>query len=320
MKKIWNVIFSVMACLSSTPSLAQTYPDKPVRFIVPYAPGGPSDIIARLLGQRLSEAWKQAVIIENRPGASGNVGTAQVARSAPDGYTVLINTSSVAVNTSLYVNPGYNLEKDFLGVANVASSPNVIVAGSSLSVKNLREATDKAKTGLLNYASPGAGTTPHLSAEYLFKVLAKVDVMHVPYKGAGPAINAALTGEVQFASVAMPAAVPFIKSGRLLGLAVTSAKRSLVLPDVATVSESGFPGFEDYTWVGVFVPAATPVAIATRINADIEDLLGQADFRTRLANVGFEPSGGSLDNFARYIKSESSKWAKVVRETGVKTE
>jgi tripartite-type tricarboxylate transporter receptor subunit TctC len=245
MQKIWNAIFSVMACLSSTPLLAQTYPDKPVRFIVPYAPGGPSDIIARLLGQRLSETWKQAVIIENRPGASGNLGTAQAARAAPDGYTVLINTSSVAVNTSLYINPGYNLEKDFLGVANVASSPNVIVAGSSLSVKNLREATDKAKTGLLNYSSPGAGTTPHLSAEYLFKVLAKVDVMHVPYKGAGPAINAALTGEVQFASVAMPAAVPFIKSGRLLGLAVTSAKRSLALPDVATVSESGFPGFED---------------------------------------------------------------------------
>lgn len=320
MKSICCAIFSVLACLNSTPSLSQTYPDKPVRFIVPYAPGGPTDIIARLLGQRLSEAWKQPIIIENRPGASGNVGTAQVARSAPDGYTVLINTSSVAVNTSLYMNPGYNLEKDLLGVANVASSPNVIVTGSSLGAKNLREAIDKAKTGLLNYASPGAGTTPNLSAEYLFKVLAKVDVMHVPYKGAGPALNAALTGEVQFASVAMPAAVPLLKSGRLQGLAVTSAKRSLALPDVATVSESGFPGFEDYTWVGLFVPAATPIAIATRINADIEVLLAQADFRVRLANVGFEPSGGSLDSFARYLKLESSKWAKVVKETGTKPE
>ncbi len=320
MKTICSAIFSVLVCLSSTPSIAQTYPDKPVRFIVPYAPGGPTDIIARLLGQKLSETWKQAVVIENRPGASGNVGTAQVARSAPDGYTVLINTSSVAVNTSLYLNPGYNLERDLLGVANVASSPNVIVAGSSLGAKNLKEALDKAKTGLLNYGSPGAGTTPNLSAEYLFKVLAKVDVTHVPYKGAGPALNGALTGEVQFASVAMPAAVPLLKSGRLQGLAVTSARRSLALPDVATVAESGFPDFEDYTWVGVFVPAATPIAIATRINADIESLLAQADFRARLANVGFEPSGGSLDNFARYIKAESSKWAKVVRETGTKPE
>lgn len=300
--------------------MAQTYPDKPVRFVVPYPPGGPTDIIARLLGQKLSEMWKQAVIIENRPGAGGNVGTAQVARSAPDGYTVLINTSSVAVNTSLYINPGYNLEKDLLGVANVASSPNVIVAGSSLGAKNLRDAVDKAKTGLLNYGSPGAGTTPNLSAEYLFKVLAKVNVTHVPYKGAGPALNGALTGEVQFASVAMPAAVPLLKSGRLQGLAVTSARRSLALPDVPTVAESGFPGFEDYTWVGVFVPAATPIAIATRINADIEGLLAQADFRARLDNVGFEPAGGNLDSFARYIRSENSKWAKVVRETGAKPE
>jgi tripartite-type tricarboxylate transporter receptor subunit TctC len=320
MKSICTAIFSVLICLNSTPSLSQTYPDKPVRFIVPYAPGGPTDIIARLLGQKLSESWKQTIIVENRPGASGNLGTAQVAKSAADGYTVLINTSSVAVNTSLYVNPGYNLEKDLLGVANVASSPNVIVAGSSLGAKNLREAIDKAKTGSLNYASPGGGTTPNLSAEYLFKVLAKVDVMHVPYKGAGPALNAALTGEVQFASVAMPAAVPLIKSGRLQGLAVTSAKRSQALPDVATVSESGFPGFEDYTWVGVFVPAATPIAIATRINADIEALLAQADFRARLDNVGFEPSGGSLESFARYIKLESIKWAKVVKETGTKPE
>lgn len=299
---------------------AQSYPDKPVRFVVPYAPGGPTDIIARLLSQKLAEVWKQAVVVENRPGAGGNVGTAQVAKSAPDGYTVLINTSSVAVNATLYANPGYDVEKDLLGVANVASSPNILVAGSSLGAKNLKEAIDKAKTGQLNYGSAGTGTTPHLSAEYLFKVLAKVDVAHAPYKGAGPALNGALTGEVQFATVAMPAAVPLLKAGRLQGLAVTSAKRNPALPDVPTVAESGFAGFEDYTWVGVFLPTGAPLAIAQKINSDVEALLQQADFKMRLAGIGFEPVGGSMDSFAKYIKAEHIKWAKVVRETGAKPE
>ena len=192
---------------------AQSYPDKPVRFIVPFAPGGPTDIIARLLSQKLSEVWKQPVLVENRPGAGGNVGSAQVVKALPDGYTVLINTSSMAVNATLYANPGFDLEKDLLAVTNVASSPNIIVAGSTLGAKNLKEAIEKAKTGQLNFGSAGTGTTPHLSAEYLFKVLAKVDVTHAPYKGAGPALNGALTGEVQFASVAMPAAVPLLKAG-----------------------------------------------------------------------------------------------------------
>lgn len=299
---------------------AQSYPDKPVRFVVPFAPGGPTDIIARLLSQKLSEVWKQPVLVENRPGAGGNVGSAQVVKALPDGYTVLINTSSMAVNATLYANPGFDLEKDLLAVTNVASSPNIIVAGSTLGAKNLKEAIEKAKTGQLNFGSAGTGTTPHLSAEYLFKVLAKVDVTHAPYKGAGPALNGALTGEVQFASVAMPAAVPLLKAGRLQGLAVTSIKRNPALPDVPTVAESGFPGFEDYTWVGVFLPAGSPVAIAQKINADVEALLQQTDFKTRLAGVGFEPVGGSMDGFAKYIKAEYIKWAKVVRDTGAKPE
>jgi len=315
-----KALFAALLVLMSWGASAQSYPDKPVRFVVPFAPGGPTDIIARLLAQRLSEMWKQGVVVENRAGAGGNVGTAIVTKAAPDGYTVLINTSSMAVNATLYPNPGYDIDKDLLAVANVASSPNIIVAGSSLGAKNLREAIDKAKSGQLNYGSAGTGTTPHLSAEYLFKVLAKVDVTHAPYKGAGPALNGALTGEVQFASVAMPAAVPLLKAGRLQGLAVTSAKRNSALPDVPTVAESGFPGFEDYTWVGVFLPAGSPTAIAQKINADVESLLQQADFKTRLAGVGFEPSGGSMDTFAKYLKAEHIKWAKVVRETGAKPE
>jgi tripartite-type tricarboxylate transporter receptor subunit TctC len=172
----------------------------------------------------------------------------------------------------------------------------------------------------MSYGSPGTGTTPHLSAEYLFKVLSKTPIVHVPYKGAGPALNGALTGEIQFASVAMPAAVALVKGGKLQGLGVTSVKRTGALPDVPTVAESGFPGFEDYTWVGVFVPAGTPKSVVTRINADVEMLLQQPAVREQLAAVGFDPVGGSPESFARYIKQEIGKWATVVRETGIKAE
>lgn len=320
MKRICQAALSMMLGLCLSPSQAQTYPDKPVRLVVPYAPGGPTDIIARLFSEKLADLWKQPVLVDNRAGASGNVGSAQVAKAAPDGYTVLINTSSVAVNASLYTNAGYNLDKDLVGVINVANSPNVIVAGASLPAKNLRDGLEAAKSGKLSYGSPGTGTTPHLSAEYLFKVLAKTPVLHAPYKGAGPALNGALTGEIQFASVAMPAAVSLIKGGKLQGLAVTSVKRASALPDVPTVAESGFPGFEDYTWVGVFVPTGTPKAVVTRLHADIEALLQQPAVRDQLAAVGFDPVGGSPESFARYLKQEISKWATVVRETGIKAD
>jgi tripartite-type tricarboxylate transporter receptor subunit TctC len=320
MKFLRQLLWCVMTALVGTSVGAQSYPDKPVRFIVPYAPGGPTDIIARMFSEKLADLWKQPVVVENRAGASGNVGSAQVAKSAPDGYTVLINTSSMAVNASLYTNAGYNLEKDLVAVTNVANSPNIIVAGTSLQAKQLREALDAAKSGKMSYGSPGTGTTPHLSAEYLFKVLAKTPILHAPYKGAGPALNGALTGEIQFASVAMPAAVALIKGGKLHGLAVTSVKRTSALPEVPTVAEAGFAGFEDYTWVGVFVPTGTPKAVVTRINADIEALLQQAAVRDQLAAVGFDPVGGSPESFARYIKQEVAKWATVVRETGVKAE
>ncbi len=314
------VVMCVLAAFIGSPVVAQSFPDKPVRFIVPYAPGGPTDIIARMFSEKLSAIWKQPVVVENRAGASGNVGSAQVAKSAPDGYTILINTSSVAVNASLYTTAGYNLDKDLVAVANVANSPNIIVAGASLQAKQLPDALEAAKSGKMSYGSPGTGTTPHLSAEYLFKVLAKTPILHVPYKGAGPALNGALTGEIQFASVAMPAAVALVKGGKLQGLAVTSVKRTGALPDVPTVAESGFAGFEDYTWVGVFVPTGTPKAVVTRINADIETLLQQPAVRDQLAAVGFDPVGGSPESFARYIKQEIAKWATVVRETGIKAE
>lgn len=297
-----------------------SYPTKPVKFVVAFAPGGPADIIARLLGQRLSESLGQPVVVENRAGAGGNVASGIVAKAAPDGYTLMINTNSLAVNVSLSKNPGFDAEKDFTLASVVASSPNLLVAYPGLKAKNLQEIVAEAKSGKLNYGTAGAGTTPHLTAEYLFKVLAKVDVTHIPFQGAGPALNATMGGQVEMASVALPAAVEMVKGGKVRGLAVTSNKRVAALPDVPTVAESGFPGFEDYTWVGVFAPSKTPTEVVQHLNSEINKILRSADFQAKLAGVGFEPVGGSTKEAADYLKAELAKWAKVVKETGTKVE
>ncbi len=306
--------------LSAGAHAQTTYPTKPVKFVVAFAPGGPADIIARLLGQRLSESLGQPVVVENRAGAGGNVASGIVAKAAPDGYTLMVNTSSLAVNVSLSKNPGFDAEKDFTLASVVASSPNLLVAYPGLKAKNLQEVVAEAKSGKLNYGTAGAGTTPHLTAEYLFKVLAKVDVTHIPFQGAGPALNATLGGQVEMASVALPAAVEMVKGGKVRGLAVTSNKRVAALPDVPTVAESGFPGFEDYTWVGVFAPSKTPPEVVQHLNSEINKILRSADFQAKLAGVGFEPVGGSTKDAADYLKTELAKWAKVVKETGIKVE
>ena len=299
---------------------AQTYPVKPVRFIVPFAPGSAPDIVARMLGEHLSSMWRQPVVVENKPGAVGNIGTAYVTKAAPDGYTVLVTASVIAVNTTLWPNPGYDLQKDLVGVINLATTPLVIVAGAKFSATTLREAIDKAKAGGLTYASPGAGTAPFLSADYLFRILAKGRVTHVPYKGGSTSIAAALAGDVDVLCIAIPPPLPLIKAGRLRALAVTSATRFAMLPHVPTVAESGYPDFEHYTWIGVFAPAATPANIVWRLNGDIEKLLSHPDFRGRLTALAYDPVGGSPENFARYVKSEIVRWAEIVRETGAKPE
>ena len=306
--------------LSAGAHAQTTYPTKPVKFVVAFAPGGPADIIARLLGQRLSESLGQPVVVENRAGAGGNVASGIVSKAAPDGYTLMVNTSSLAVNVSLSKNPGFDAEKDFTLASVVASSPNLLVAYPGLKAKNLQEVVAEAKSGKLNYGTAGAGTTPHLTAEYLFKVLAKVDVTHIPFQGAGPALNATMGGQVEMASVALPAAVEMVKGGKVRGLAVTSNKRVAALPDVPTVAESGFPGFEDYTWVGVFAPSKTPPEVVQHLNSEINKILRSADFQAKLAGVGFEPVGGSTKDAADYLKTELAKWAKVVKETGTKVE
>jgi tripartite-type tricarboxylate transporter receptor subunit TctC len=309
-------LFSIAA---STP-WAQGYPSKPVRFVVPFQPAGPADIVARLVGQRLGELWGHQVVVENRAGAGGNVGAVVAARAAPDGYTVMVTSSAVAVNVTLSAHPGYDLEKDFIPVINVASSPNVIAASADWGPKTLREAISRARSEKVSYASPGAGTTPHLSAEYLFRVLSKTDIMHIPYKGGAPAAAAAAAGEVQLVSSALPAMMPFIRSGRVKPLAVTSTQRLASLQDVPTVEEAGFPGFADYTWIGVFVPAGTPQNIVARLNSDIDKAMMHAEFRERLANAGFEPVGGTQQDFVRYVREEVSRWGKIVRATGAQVE
>lgn len=310
----------LLLLLSSTAALAQqpvpAYPAKPVRLVVPFAPGGPTDMIARLMAQKLGDAWKQTIVVDNRAGAGGNIGT-QSAKGPADGYTVLVTTTSIAVNMTLSGNPGYDVHKDFIPVVNVAWTPNMIVT-SQAGPATLKELIERSRSSGIAYGSAGTGTTPHITAEYLFGNLAGLKTTHIAYKGAAPAVTAALAGEVPAASVAMPTAVPHIKSGRLRGLAVTSNRRAPALPEVPTVAESGFPGFEDYTWVAVFLAAGTPAAIAAKINGDVNAFLAQADSRERLAALGFEPVGGSANAFASYLRDEVSKWARMVRETGAK--
>jgi tripartite-type tricarboxylate transporter receptor subunit TctC len=305
---------------SASLALAQpaTYPSRAVRVVVPFPPGGPSDVVARMLAQHLGEKWGQQFLVENRTGAGGNVGVASVVKTPPDGYTVLVTTTSMAVNVTLNAQAGYQI-RDFAPVVNIASSPNMIVTGTA-GARSLRELIDASRAGGLVYGSAGTGTTPHLTAEYLFKTLAGLRVTHVPYKGAAPAVTAALAHEVPAVSVAMPAAVPFIRAGRLRGLAVMSERRALSLPEVPTVQEAGFPALEDYTWVGVFVPAGTPPEIVAKLNLEANAFLARAETRERLAALAFEPVGGTPGRFAAYLDSEVAKWARVIRETGAKVE
>jgi tripartite-type tricarboxylate transporter receptor subunit TctC len=316
--RISYLLFLLSTCflLTAQTSYGQNYPDRTIKIIVPFATGGPTDIMARVIGQKLSTAWGQAVVVENKPGGSGNVGVTQVSKANPDGYTLLVTSTSIAVNVSLFNNPGYDLDKSLIPVVNIGWSPNVIIANNNFDANNLKEALQKAKSGKLNYASPGLGTTPHLTAEYLFKVLAKVNVTPIPYSGAGPAVNAAMTGETEFASTSAPPAIQLIKTGRVKGLAITSSKRLSTLPDTPTLSESGYPGFEDYTWIGIFAPGGTPPAIVNKINASVESILAEQEFRDRLTTLGFDPVGGSPASFSTYVKSEVNKWAKVIKETG----
>lgn len=303
------------------PAFAQTqgpaYPTKPVKLVVPYPPGGPTDIVARLVAQKLSEQMGQPFIIDNRPGAGANTGAELVARSAPDGYTLVVATTAHAINPSLFKNLGYSLSKDFVPVSLLTSGPLVIVANPALPVKNITEliALAKSKPGELNFASSGNGQSTHLSAE-LFASMAGVKMNHIPYKGSAPALTDTMGGQTHLMFDTMLSAMPHVKGGKLKALAVTSASRSPVAPDVPTVAESGLPGYEAIAWNGLLAPAGTPPEVVARLNAELKKALASPDVKDKFEAQGFAASWTTPTDFGRFLTVEVDKWAKVVKVSG----
>ena len=299
---------------------AQAYPVKPVRLVVGFTPGGGVDINARLLASKLTELLGQQVIVENKPGAGTNIANEFVARSAPDGYTLLINTAAVAINMALYKRPGYDALKDFTAVSIFSSSPNVLVVNASEPIKTVAEliAVAKAEPGKLNYSSAGSGSTQHLSGE-LFKTLTKTSVVHIPYKGTSPALTALIGGEVQLSYANIPAISAHVKSGRLRPLAVTGPKRALQLPDVPTMKESGVD-MDVVVWYGVLAPAATPRDIIAKIADAVAKAAHSPDVRQRLLEQGAEPMGNTPEEFSRLLRSEVATWAAVVKASGARAD
>lgn len=305
------------AMVSTAPALA-AYPDKPVKVIVPFAAAGPTDVMARLIAQKLSENLKQQFYVENHPGAGGNIGMQQVAKSAPDGYTLLVASSSFVVNPSLYAKNPYDPYKDFAPVTLAAASPNVIAVHPDLPAKTLKELVDLLKVDPAKYtmANPGVGTTPHLAGE-LFKLQAKLDLTSVPFGGAGPAIQSGVAGHTPIVVSAIPPAAPQIQGGKLRGLAVTGARRSKALPDVPTLAEAGFPGQESETMQGIFLPAGTPKDIVELLNREIVKAMALPDVQAKCAQLGFDVVADKPDEFAAYIKSEVEKWGKVIKDAKI---
>lgn len=295
------------------------YPDKPIKIVVAFPPGSSTDIVARALGQPLSEAMGQPVVIENRPGAGGNIGTQAVARSAPDGYTFLMHSVAYAVNPSLYSKAGYDVGKELTGVAMAAVSPNIIYVHPSVKVNTLKELLMLAPSEKLSYASSGNGTTTHLGAELLFRNLAKVDILHVPHAPASAA-NAVVSGQVPIGSTSIPPVVQLAKAGKVRALAVTSSKRSGALPDVPTVAELGYPGFEANTWFVMLAPSGTPKDVLDRINNEINKILQNKALNDGFAAQSLETVRMDRPTLDTYISSEAKKWGQVVQQTGAKVD
>ena len=316
----WLRCIIALVLVAVTQAHAQSWPSKPVRMIIPFAPGGPTDIIARLAGQKLSESLGQPFVVENRAGAGGNIGAAVVAKSPADGYTLLVTSSAIAVNVSLTSNPGYDAERDFLPVVVVAKQANLIFVNPGVPAKNVAEFIAFARGAKLSYASPGSGTTPHLTAENLFNVISKLDMTAVHYRGAGQSAGAVVAGDPPVGAGAISTPLPFVKAGKLRGLAVSSASRVAALPDVPTLAESGFPGFEDETWLAILLPADSPPEAVQKINAVVNQALQGAELREKLAALAFEPVGGTPQQFAAYLKAEVAKWGKVVRAGNIKAD
>ena len=301
---------------------AQSYPSKSIRYVVPYAPGGSTDIVARVLALKLSEAMGQQVVVDNRPGAGGAIGADIVAKSPPDGYTMVTAVTSImAINQFLYRKLPYDPEKDFAPVTQVGSLPLILVIHPSLPAKNVREfiAIAKAKPGQLNYGSSGVGTATHMTTE-LFKAMAGVDLVHIPYKGSGQVMGDVIGGQLALIFDQIVSSLPHVQGGKLRMLAITSSKRFPSLPDLPTIAESGVPGYESISWAGVAVPAGTPKEIVARLHAEIVKVLAMPDIRERFLRDGIETIGSTPEQFSEHIRRERIKWAKVVKDSGAKAD
>lgn len=320
-KVLLRVVLGAVLLAAAAPGFSQAWPARPVRLVSQFPPGGGTDLIARLLAPKLTEAWGQQVIVENRPGAAGNLAAEHVAKSPPDGYTVLVANNTISINASLYQKLSYDLVKDLMPVAVVASTPVALAVHPSLPAKSVKElvALAKANPGKLAYSSCGNGTAMHLAGE-LLKQLSKIDMIHVPYKGCGPAIVDGIAGHVPVLFNTITNTVPQANAGKLRILALASSTRSPVDARLPTIAEAGFKGFDADIWFGFFVPAGTPRSLVTRMSADVNRIVELADVRERMRSMLFDQRTGTPEQFADLIKSDLAKWGKLIRETGIKAE
>ncbi|MBI3939001.1 MAG: tripartite tricarboxylate transporter substrate binding protein [Betaproteobacteria bacterium] len=319
----WITAYLIVVGLSlfPGPSPAQAYPQRPVRLIVPFPPGGGADILARIVGEKLAEKWRQQVVIDNRGGAGGTIGTEIAARAQPDGYTLLMASSNHPINIHLYRKLPYDPITDFAPVMLVGSAPLLLVVHPSVPARSVKEliALAKAKPGALNFGSPGSGSTPHLAAE-LFNSTAGIKLVHVPYKGSAQAMTDLISGQLSFTFNNMLSVLPHVKSGKLRGLGVTSKVRSRVAPDIPTISESGLPDYEVTQWWGMLAPAKVTSAIVAALNRELVAILMMNEVREKLAGMGVEPNAGTPAEFGDYLRSELVKWGRVVKDSGARVE
>jgi tripartite-type tricarboxylate transporter receptor subunit TctC len=312
----------MLALPAQAPAQAQAYPAKPIRFVVPYPAGGPLDTVARLLGYKVSESLHQPVIVDNKPGAGGNIGADAVAKSPPDGYTILMGAVAThAINPTLYASIPYDPIRDFIPVTQVASTPNVLVVNPSIPASSVREfiAYAKAHPGELNFGSGSTGSAGHLAGE-LFKSMAAIEMTHIPYKGAAPAMQDLIGGRIQLMFDNLASSLGQVRAGKVKAIAVTTARRTALAPELPTIAESGLPGFDISTWFGIFVPAGTPREVVEKLHGEFTRALADREVREKMLILGAEPVGGRPEEFAAYIRAEADKYARVIKASGAKAD
>jgi tripartite-type tricarboxylate transporter receptor subunit TctC len=327
MRRRFAVAAWLMTCTAASiepahaQSLPRSYPDKPIRIVVPQSAGASTDVVARLVAQKLAEGVGQPVIVDNRPGAGSIIGTELVAKAASDGYTLLVVASSITINPGLHKSLPYDAIRDLAPITQLSAFPNLLAVHPAVPVKSVQDliALAKSKPGQINYGSSGTGTGTHLSAE-LFKYMTGIDMVHIPYKGGGPAVTALLGGQVQLNFATIPSVLPHVRAGRLRAIAVTTAKRSFAAPEVPTIAESGVPGYDHGPWNGMLTSARTPKWIVAKLNAEVVRIIHNQDMKAVLVNDGSEPIGNTPDEFAAIIKAETAKWTKVIKSAGIKAE